>query len=306
MRRRRAVWWTLTVALGSITAGAYLALALRSWAWDWDEACASRLGVSVTQVGAARQGFPPQLACARDDLVVFTNPLWTGPALVVALGVTVLCLVVAMWHVRVEPAAEGAGLLVVVGALVVTATLGWAGYIADARGVAEAARQRVAAQVPQLPGPVPAQPVPTATSTASPRPASASRARADVVSLGRKATQIGGDDLIWPLRPTITQTRCVDGGRAGTVFFLKARFTTRDPDDVHGPAEMGALSRDNERIAGVIVDAWVRTGLVAGPERLHGEWHLGIPAGSPLDTVQVGFTDGIGDLSVASRCAVRR
>lgn len=76
-------------------------------------------------------------------------------------------------------------------------------------------------------------------------------------------------------------------------------------DDVHGPAEVLAVSRANEQVAARIVDAWLGGGLLSGAEPLHGEWHFAMPTDSPLDTAHIGFADSVGEVSVVSRCAVR-
>lgn len=60
----------------------------------------------------------------------------------------------------------------------------------------------------------------------------------------------------------------------------------------------------NERVAARIVDAWLAGDLLTGIEPLHGEWYFTMPAGSPLYTAHVGFTDAIGELRVLSQCAV--
>lgn len=89
------------------------------------------------------------------------------------------------------------------------------------------------------------------------------------------------------------------------MFFLTAGFTTRDMDDMHGPVEVLAVSRANEQVAARIMDAWLAGGLLTGAEPLHGEWYFATPAGSPLETAHLGFTDAVGKMSVVSRCAVR-
>lgn len=110
-------------------------------------------------------------------------------------------------------------------------------------------------------------------------PVSAAKARAALTELGRSARRAGGEGLLWPKRPVISSEQCEDGTQPGTMFLLRARFTTRDMDDVHGPSEVLQVSQASRRVAARVVDAWLAGELLAGIEPLHGEWDFTMPAG---------------------------
>lgn len=300
MRRVKAVWWGSTAAvLGSVTLGWFVQLMWRTWRWDPREDCAIELALPWEEIGVAADVFPPQLTCVGGDRVTFANPLWTGQLLVVGVTVVIICALVSRWY-RQERAAKRAVAVIVTCAVV--AALGVAGVIGagDPRPRVESARQDIQppVQKPWLSGPAP-----TASSTPA-APVSAAKARAALTELGRSARRAGGEGLLWPKRPVISSEQCEDGTQPGTRFLLTARFTTRDMDDVHGPSEVLQVSQANERVAARIVDAWLAGDLLTGVEPLHGEWYFTMPAGSPLYTAHVGFTDAIGELRVLSQCAV--
>lgn len=111
-------------------------------------------------------------------------------------------------------------------------------------------------------------------------------------------------DSLWPKRPVISSEQCEDGTQPGTMFLLRARFTTRDMDDVHGPSEVLQVSQANERVAARITMPGWRVNCWPASNRCMASGISPCPRGSPLYTAHVGFTDAIGEFRVLSQCAV--
>lgn len=290
----------MAVLSGLATAFGLAWSSLRTWSWKPDADCAYQLSMPLDDIGYAASELPPQLVCIGGGQVEFTNPLWAGPVLLAGIVISVSCGVVAVRYSENQVEAKRSPALIVLCASLVALGIGAALTPMHADGLIEAARRNhdVRIATPSLPPP------PRASETPSP-PASASQARRDLVELGRIAKRAGGDHLLWPQASRVTSASCQDGGKPGTMYFLNGRFTTRDMDDVHGPAEVRQVSEANEKVASRMVKAWATSGLLAEIEPLHGEWYFGVPPGSPLTTVHIGFTNAVGRLSVTTRCAVR-
>lgn len=290
----------MAVLSGLATAFGLAWSSLRTWSWKPDADCAYRLSLPLDDIGYATSGLPPQLVCVGGGQVEFTNPLWAGPVLLAGLVIGVGCGVVAVRYSENQVEARRSPALIVLCAGLLALGIGAALTPVHANELIEAARRNhdSAVAASSLPPP------PRASDPPSPS-ASASRARGDLAELGRIAKRAGGDDLLWPEAPKVTSTSCQEGGKLGTMYFLKGQFTTRDMDDVHGPAAVQQVSEANEKVASRMVKAWSTSGLLTEFEPLHGEWYFGVPPGSPLTTVHIGFTNAVGRLSVTTRCAVR-
>lgn len=256
--------------------------------------CAMLTQSDVSELRWVSSELPPQIWCLTPAKAIAVNPVWGGPALAGLLTGFLVCVWLAIargQRLQGRWAITGLTALVLMG--VVVALVWWQPSPAP-----DAPRHEFA--TPYTP------PGPTPTPTPSPTPPpTAANARATVEELSRSAVTAMGTTLLWPLRPTITEITCeLPSGTPGIMYLLDGRFTTRAMALVNGPQEMAQVSKANEVAAKQIVDAWVASGLVAGPEMLHGEWWLGPPPGTGvIDQAHVGFEQAVGLLHVSSRCA---
>lgn len=303
-RPPRALGWAIATLVASM---ATLLGAIRMWLgllrWDVVGDCARQLGVDESRATFAEISFPPQLWCLAGDVAEPQLPTWTGPALIAGITGSLILGVITIWQFRTPASrvwsAAACGLIGIAGLVGALA-------VVNPQPPAEAVEQaHELARSPHPSGSPPTTP-PSAPPT-SPTPTVSSRAaKSTLTTLGRIAQQAGGAELDWPQRPELSQTDCrLTDGSTGAVFFLDARFTTTDMDEVHGPVEMAEVSQANERTGQHIVDAWVASGLLSGVEVLHGEWYLSSTASSPVERAHVGFTDGVGELRVQTFCAQR-
>jgi hypothetical protein len=282
------------------------------WVWlqtatyDVVEDCASRLGVDEFRVAWSEVAFPPQLWCLSGDLVQASVPAWADASLVLGVAATVVCAVAAVGLASgTRPPARS---LVAVCVAIGLAGVGGAALALVQQPPADAvARARVAAAQapPTSPTPRPGSGgVPSATPTVPP-PTTVTAAKSALAALSRIARRSDAT-LVWPEEPHVSATDCeLANGTNGTVLSLTGRFTTQDMATVRGPAEVLEVSRANEKAARQLVDDWLTSGWVAGVDILHGEWYLGGPAGGPIESAHVGFTDAVGFIQVTTQCASR-
>lgn len=297
-------WAAATAVLAAIsTLGASWSVVVAGH-WDVTEECALQLAVAESQVAVAGRAFPPQTWCISLDTVEPSAPAWMGSALVLALTATIACALVYGW--RAHGSARRSWAMVTVVLIVLAGGLTGAAVLLDPNpDPATVASAR--AELRARPTPPIASLQPTASSTphsTEPSTPSADQARALLGRLAQAASTAVGTDGLWLASPRLERADCeLTGGASGTVVSLTARFSARDPAEVHGRQAMAELSAANQQIGEAIVDAWVRSGSLTEPDVIHGQWWLGGRPGSPIETAHVGFLDGIGDLRVSSYCA---
>ncbi|GAA2179162.1 hypothetical protein GCM10009785_04750 [Brooklawnia cerclae] len=314
---RIAAWWGLGFALAAICTwiGAVVLRVSTGLISDGDATCASQSDDPGWQAVYAQTSFPPQAWCLSGDVADPWVPLWTGPALVCGLTLTLLLGLMALyWHGRDHdvriPHQQAAGVVTAVLLLGLVA----AALVSDPKPPADAVARAHALTSPSS---SPTEPssrssgteIPTTPATSAPTSLApavpAAAVRDDMSGLQRIAEQTGGPELLWPSPLAVTEAPCTDtSGTSGTLVTLTGMFTTRDLDTATDNVDFLEITQANEQVAEQIVDAWTASGLVAGvADKMHGEWYTGGGDRGTIDLAHVGFTDGVGDIRVTGRCA---
>lgn len=301
--------WAAVTILGFVKSVAIMPFIAR-------EECAARLHAPLEEVVFAESGFPPQLWCLAGESAELWGPIWVAPALVAGVTATAILGLVAIWHLANPPVPDrvlpGRGWLIssicVITALGILAAIAAANPTPSAEVLADAKKaqkeaQEAARNPPPSPSLVPTRPPsPTPSTRPSLRAATAKSALTDLAKTARDA---GGTTLLWPEKATVSASECrMPTGRSGKQFLLRAKFTTRDPAEVHGPQEVLELSRANEAIAEKIAQAWLASRHLSGSERIHSEWYLGGPPDGAVETAHLGFADTLGEIRISTRCTI--
>jgi|GEM_PF-3376308 len=301
----RSLWWgTATAVLAAVTALGASSTWLAASHWDATQECAIRMGVDESRVAVADRPFPPQSWCVTVDAVGASAPVWSAPALLLALTATVVCALIAAWRWASERPRPR--LMTLSALIVVVLGVGAAGWLSNPDPDPGTLAQ-VREELRNRPSPATIPPVSTAappTGPISPPTASAGAVRELLDRLGRAASSAVGDHGQWLQQPRQEQVPCdLPSGGTGVLVTLSGRFSARDPDAVSGPEQMAELSQANRAMAQRIVDAWVGAGMLTEGDVIHGEWWLASPRAALIETAHVGFSDGIGELRVTGYCA---
>jgi len=297
-------WGTAAAVLAAVSALGASWTWLAASHWDATEECASRMGVDESRVALADRPFPPQSWCVTADAAGASAPVWSAPALMLALTATAVCALIAAWRwssERPRPRLMALSVLIVV--VLGVGAAGWLSNPDPDPGTLSQVREELRGR----PSPAPTPLAPTASPSTEPtsRPvASAGAVRELLDRLGRAALGAVANRELWLQQPRQEEVPCaLPSGEMGVLLTLSGRFSSRDPDAVSGPEAMAELSQANQALAQRVVDAWVGAGMLTEGDVIHGEWWLASPKAALVETAHVGFSDGIAELRIAGYCA---